>query len=273
MRQYYEHCCKQAQEKGAGKILGFGDEASIPRHPGLDPGSSTLMNDISKNWVPASAGMTGRHSPITPNTLLEYKFENDLSHITASIADEKISFTTPITGRHRALNLVAALTICHALGLDPAKASKAFAHSISPKGRGQIHNVTFNGHKCIIIDDAYNAGPASTIASLQHLKDLPHDNKIVILGNMMELGPKEIEFHQSLLPYIIDAGVKKVYTSGILMHELYKIVPPSMQGRHFKDYTEVEAHLNDIINDDMMILLKGSKSQKLAHVVSVLTSK
>jgi len=227
--EYYDYCCTKAIKKGAGKVLGFGENQA-------------------------------------DGELIHYSFENNISHITASISGKEISFTTPISGRHRALNLVAVLTICQALGLDLAKASAAFTEAVPPKGRGQVHNITFNGHKCFIIDDAYNAGPVSTIASINHLKDLPHPYKIVILGNMMELGPDEIKYHQSLLPHIINAGVRKVYTLGNLMYELYKITPHEMQGQHFKDYKELEEHLNAIVTKDIMILLKGSKSQKLWHI-------
>jgi len=231
--EYYDYCCTKAIKKGAGKILGFG---------------------------------TGQ----TEGQLTHYSFDNNVSHITTSIAGKEFVFTTPIAGEHRALNLVAVLTICHSLGLNPLEASKIFSNAKPPKGRGEIHNIIFNGHKCVVIDDSYNAGPVSTIASIKHLKDLNHANKIVILANMMELGTQEIEYHKSLLPHIIDAGVRKVYTLGDLMYELHKIVPNEIQGKHFKDYRELEAYLNDIVTEDMMILLKGSKSQKLAHIVDVL---
>ena len=231
--EYYDYFCTMALKKGAGKVLGFGT---------------------------SNADAILKH----------YSFENNLSHISTSISGNELSFTTPIAGKHRALNLVAVLTICHALGLNLAETSKVFANAQPPKGRGEIHNITFNGHECVIIDDAYNAGPVSTIASINHLKDMNHANKVLILANMMELGTHEIEYHTSLLPHIIDAGVSKVYTLGNLMYELHKILPNEIAGTHFKDYTELESHLKQIINADMMILLKGSKSQKLAHIVSVL---
>ena len=89
---------------------------------------------------------------------------------------------------------------------------------------------------------------------------------------MMELGPDEIKYHTSLLPHIIDAGVSKVYTIGNLMYELYKITPNDIQGKHFKDYKELETHLNEIVTTDMMILLKGSKSQKLWYIADLMVN-
>lgn len=228
--EYYNYCCEKAQEKGISKIYNFG----------------------------------------TQQNAFQYKFLEGISYIKARIAEKEVDFTTPIPGKHRALNLIAVLTICDALGLDPVEASKVFVEAIPPKGRGQVHNITFNGYKCILIDDSYNAGPASTISSLNHLKDIDHKNKAVILGNMMELGPHEIEYHQSLLPHIIDAGVTKVFTVGNLMYELQKILPQGISGRHFANYNEVTAHLNEIITLDMLILFKGSKSQKIWHIVEIL---
>ena len=244
--EYYDYCCAHAVKKGISRIYGFGTKDGHPSKGRNDNNSSLLVN---------------------------YLFENNISHITASIAGVECSFTTPIAGKHRALNLVAVLTICHALGFDPIEASKVFINATPPKGRGEIHNIIFNGHKCVVIDDAYNAGPVSTIASINHLKDMKHSNKIVILANMMELGAKEIEYHQSLLPHIIDAGIQKVYTVGNLMYELHKITPSEIRGAHFEDYKDLEAHLEETIDVDMMILLKGSKGQKLAHIVDVLVGR
>ena len=256
--EYYDYCCTKAIKKGAGKVLGFGTKDCHPREGG-DPGNIKLDSRLRGNDNNCSQ-------------LIHYSFENNISNITASISGKEITFTTPISGKHRALNLVAVLTICHALGLDLKQATEAFADATPPKGRGQVHNITFNGHKCTVIDDAYNAGPVSTIASINHLKDMQHPYKILILGNMMELGPDEIKYHTSLLPHIIDAGVSKVYTIGNLMYELYKITPHNIQGKHFKDYKELETHLNEIVTTDMMILLKGSKSQKLWYIADLMVN-
>ena len=265
--EYYDYCCTKAVKKGVSKILGFGSSSSSMQSA---PRGS---QDISVKTYAISELCSANSKMMDGGKLLNYSFENNISNIAVSIAGKKMTFTTPIAGRHRALNLVAVLTICHALGLDPIEASKVFANAKPPKGRGEIHNITFNGHKCVVIDDAYNAGPVSTIASINHLKDMKHANKVVILANMMELGAQEIEYHISLLPHLIDAGVSKVYTLGNLMYELHKIVPREIRGTHFKDYKDLEVHLKAIIDTDMMILLKGSKGQKLAHIVDVIIGK
>lgn len=234
--EYYDYCCTKAIKKGAGKILGFGNQNADCQ-------------------------------------LVEYSFDGLLSHVEALIGKHKISFTTKVAGRHRVLNLIAVLTVCYALDLDINEAAKAFKKAIPPKGRGEMHEVSFNGHKCVVIDDAYNAGPVSTIASLHHLRDLDHSYKVIILANMMELGPEEIEYHKSLLPHIISAGVKRVYTSGHLMYELHKVIPDDIWKKHFNSYRDIEEDLDNIVDRDMMILLKGSKSQKLSHIVDVLINK
>ncbi|MEY3196680.1 MAG: hypothetical protein RLZZ59_46 [Pseudomonadota bacterium] len=234
--EFYGYACDKAKALGVKEIYGFGEE---------------LGNGI----------------------LLEYHFENGASKARVSIEGRDFVFTTAIAGKHRILNLVGVLTMCFTMELDPKEASRAFALSVSPKGRGEVHQVNIYGYKCTIIDDSYNASPVATKESLMHLKSLDSPKKIVILGNMMELGPNEIEYHKGLLPHVIDAGVSKLYTVGNLMKYLYDIAPDDIKGVHYENYLKLEDDLSSIIDGDMMILLKGSKSQKLSYIVEKLLSK
>jgi UDP-N-acetylmuramoyl-tripeptide--D-alanyl-D-alanine ligase len=234
--EYFEYCVAKAKKLGVKNIYGFGESCGDGR-------------------------------------LISYDFMNNITTVKMSVYDQLFTFTTPIAGKHRIMNLVGVLTMCKLLGIDPAESSKAFVRTIPPKGRGQVHHIIIHEHNCTIIDDSYNASPIATIESLKHMRDLVAKQKIVILANMMELGPKEIEYHESLLPYIIDAGVSKIYTVGNLMKSLYDIAPMQIRGAHFVDYKALESHLDKIVDSDMMILLKGSKSQKLSYIVEKLLQK
>jgi UDP-N-acetylmuramoyl-tripeptide--D-alanyl-D-alanine ligase len=227
---HYDYCVSKAKNLVINKLFSFGD---------------------AKNRNKADS------------ILVQYEFNDNLATNIINIVGQDISFNTKIGGRHRILNLAAILLICKILELDLNIVAKNFINIEEPKGRGQIRNILFNGNKCIIIDDAYNSNPTAVRESLEHFKNIEHKYKVAILGDMRELGNKEIEYHTSLLPNIADSKINKLHTVGMLMHELYKILPAEIKGSHFVDYQELIDNLDQVIDRDMIILLKASKGMKL----------
>ncbi len=228
---YYEYCCKKAKELGIEKIFSFGEKKTA-------------------NGV-----------------LMSYQFDGTLGANVVNLNGKEIHFQTKIAGHHRILNLVVVLLICDILGFDAEKAAKSLIDIEEPRGRGQVSDAKYNNIEITIVDDAYNASPPAMKESLKHFGDMKHKYKVAILGDMRELGQKEIEYHRELLPYVIKSGVSKLHTVGVLMNELHKILPEDIRGRHFADYTELKASLGDIIDRKMMILLKASKSMKFWSVI------
>jgi UDP-N-acetylmuramoyl-tripeptide--D-alanyl-D-alanine ligase len=239
-KQYYDYCYSKARALGIGNIVSFSD--------------SEYAKDAD-------------------SVLMQYSFSDNIGMNIVKISGKDISFRTKIGGRYRALNLAAILLICKILRLDLEKSALTFASLEEPKGRGRTQAITYNGKSCIMIDDAYNASPVTVKNSLEHFKAMKHAYKIAILGDMRELGSDEIEYHTGLLPQIINAEIDKLYTVGTLMYELHKILPVEIKGTHFSDYKEVESHLKEIIDRDLIILLKASKGIKLWHVVDTLLIK
>jgi UDP-N-acetylmuramoyl-tripeptide--D-alanyl-D-alanine ligase len=228
--EYYDYCCAKAKKLRINKILSFGDS---------------------------------EYGKAADSLLVEYEFNDNLATNTIDVAGQKISFNTKIGGRHRILNLAAILLIGKILELDLNIIAKNFINLEEPKGRGQIRNIVYNGNKSTIIDDAYNANPIAVKASLDHFKNIEHKYKVAILGDMRELGDKEIEYHKDLLPNVIDSKINKLYTVGALMYELHKILPAEIKAMHFADYKELIDNLDKVIDRDMIILLKASKGMKL----------
>lgn len=204
--------------------------------------------------------------------LIEYSYENGKGAHVVEVGSQKISFETRIGGRHRILNFVPSLLIATILGLDLKKAASLLIELEEPKGRGKSFDIRYSGHNCRIIDDAYNANPTSMVNSIEHLGNLNHPYKVCILGNMGELGKNEIQYHMDLLPHILKSGISKVHLVGHLMKELYNILPEELKGNFYDDYKALEQGLGNIIDRDMMILLKASKGVKLWHIVDVLES-
>lgn len=202
--------------------------------------------------------------------LTKYNFDGEKAKLEFIVFGEPIQFSTYLAGRHMAQNIAAVLAISKNIGISLSKAAEIIS-TLSPlSGRGEIFNTNISGHQCKIIYDCYNANPSSIKSSLAHIKDMSHPNKVVILGDMKELGHNEVEYHKSLLQPIIDAQIKEVYTVGPLMFHLHSDIQEYCKCLHFEDSKSLESALPSLITKDSMILFKASKSMGLTSVVEKL---
>lgn len=202
--------------------------------------------------------------------LIKYEFDGHLAHLEFTAFGENIKCTTPLAGRHMAQNIAAVLAIAQNIGI-PLSTSASVIANLSPlSGRGEIFDVNISGHSCKIIYDCYNANPSSIKSSLEHIKDIDHANKIVILGDMKELGTNEIEFHKALLEPIMNAQIKEIYTVGPLMSYLHTEIKNNCKSLHFADSNELKFALNNLITKDSLVLFKASKSVGLSSIVEEL---
>jgi len=229
---YFGYCYNKAKELGLKHIYSFG------------------ANEAKADANFIKYGFLGRHI--------------------VKIGDRDIAFSTQIGGRGRVLNLVATLLICKVLGLDLDKAASAFNDLSEPEERGKIHRIKYNNFQCLIIDDAYNAAPPAVIASLEHFADLESGYKVAILGDMRELGEDAVQYHEALLPHVLKSGANKVHNVGPLMRNLYNKLPASIKGNYYDDYLDLQNHLKEVIDRDMMILFKAANGTKLRMVAKML---
>lgn len=123
------------------------------------------------------------------------------------VGDRILDAKVPGGGLHRSLTLAAVLAVLDALGVDPAHAA-ALPEELVPAGRGR-HVVL---RERTIIDDSYNANPASMAGALTALAELPAQRRMAILGEMRELGPDAPAFHRDLAP--LCAGLDHVICVG-----------------------------------------------------------
>ncbi len=111
-----------------------------------------------------------------------------------TILVEGMELPLPLTGRHNALNYLAALAVARILNIDWS----SFAQSLTvnlPKGRAQRYELL---QDVVILDETYNAGTESMIAALHLLKETPGKRHIAILGTMKELGEQSLQLHQKV---------------------------------------------------------------------------
>ncbi|HEU5286478.1 MAG TPA: UDP-N-acetylmuramoyl-tripeptide--D-alanyl-D-alanine ligase, partial [Sphingomicrobium sp.] len=137
------------------------------------------------------------------------------SLITASLLDCDLTFTISQRGDHWVSNALAALAAVEAVGGDVATAGLALADMGALKGRGERHRVPVAGGELLLIDESYNANPASMAATLKSLgAESGIERRIAVLGPMRELGAHSEALHAGLAPAVIDARVDRLILIG-----------------------------------------------------------
>jgi UDP-N-acetylmuramoyl-tripeptide--D-alanyl-D-alanine ligase len=207
--------------------------------------------------------------------LQSYNIQDGVAHIEASILGDSVRFSTDICGEHQAINMVVALLLAKVLSLDINEAMSNLKDLPQVKGRGRISNLKIDKRKIMLLDESYNASPMSMKSSLKFLDNICSNNplikrKIAIMGNMYELGPNSKELHRGLLESVQANKIDKVITVGDLMHDLFVVLPDNIKDRHYNDYNEVIAEIDNLLEDGDVLLIKGSNSTKMYEVVKYL---
>jgi UDP-N-acetylmuramoyl-tripeptide--D-alanyl-D-alanine ligase len=193
---------------------------------------------------------------------------DNVAHIKASILNRVVEYKLSAYGDHNILNSIAVLSIIEYLGVSMDKSIEAIAKFGNIKGRGKVLELMAYGKEVSVIDDSYNASPASVRAALRALQDVPGSHRrVVILADMYELGPDEVEMHKSLIRDIVSSKVDKVVAVGGLMKHLFDELPDNLKLAHFKDYNDAIANLDAIIENKDVILIKGSFGTKIHKLV------
>ncbi|MBA8757358.1 MULTISPECIES: UDP-N-acetylmuramoyl-tripeptide--D-alanyl-D-alanine ligase [Wolbachia] len=232
----------------------------IPVLDYLDPGSSIANEHIrrlyNKDWIPASrAGMTSNR--VANRLSLKIRLSNN----------QIINCNLRVQGEHFAYSALAVTAVVRSLGLDLSKLPLALENFSVTKGRGNIHKVKYNGKYIHLIDDSYNASPASMKTAIKTLSTYSNQRKVALLGDMLELGDESIEFHTDLVKIITGNNIDKVYTVGKFMLELHELLPDNIRGAHFNDSNQLKSDLANIIQNNDAILVKGSRGMKMDLIV------
>lgn len=205
--------------------------------------------------------------------LLDVQVEAMASVVTLSARDKQIQYRVGTAGRHWALNTVGVLAVVEALGGDIVKASTAFATIVAPKGRGQRHRLPVGGGTYELIDDSYNASPASMRASFEVLKAaLPTGGgrRIAVLGDMLELGEQAPELHAGLAEPLVAARADLVFTCGANMRRLHDALPANRRGGHAAASDALLPLVRDALRAGDVVVVKGSLGSRMGRIVDAL---
>ena len=184
----------------------------------------------------------------------------------ARIMGDTLAFTLPTTGRHFAMNAVGVLAALAAAGADLAQAAAHLSDWHPPQGRGAVE--TLGGIR--LIDDAFNANPASLSAGLATLAGLQGGRRVAILGDMLELGTEEVAMHRAVADDPSMAVIDLVHCAGPLMRHLHDALPADKRGQWTQTAAELAAQPDKLISAGDIVLVKGSKSSRISMVVQAL---
>jgi len=190
------------------------------------------------------------------------------SLITAALLESEVTFTISQRGEHWVSNALAVLATVEALGLDVGVAGLALADLGGLKGRGERHHVTVDGGEFLLIDESYNANPASMAATLKSLgTEQEIERRIAVLGPMRELGAHSAELHAGLAPSVLGANVDRVILIGDEMRPLAEKIVGKVGVDLATDVDDATEALLSMLRPGDAVLVKASNSVGLARLV------
>ena len=259
----------------------FPNEAAIARAKAeifgkVGPGGTVLLPADSR-WFAllrelAEASSAGRvlsfgRSDRADIRLVDEAGDADGSRVTADIAGDELSWNLPLPGRHQVDNSLGWMAVVHALGLDLRRAAAAMAQVRALDGRGRRRPVQLPAGRAIrLLDESYNANPASVRAALDVLARQP-GRKVAVLGDMLELGERSGELHRGLAPVIEAAGVAAAFLCGPAMVEVAGRLACPIEVHHASRSTDLIPIVLDGLRDGDVVLVKGSLGSKMGVIV------
>jgi len=201
--------------------------------------------------------------------------QQDCSTVEAEIAGATLLYRVGAPGRHLAENSLVVAAALSVLGRDPAPGLAALEQFRAPAGRGERTRLTIPGGELLLIDEGYNANPASVAAALAAMASVPrdrHPRRIAVLGDMLELGPTARELHLGLMPAIDESGVDLVFACGPNMGALFATLAKRRQGAHAARSDELAPIVASALRQGDVVMVKGSLGTRMAPIVAAIKS-
>jgi UDP-N-acetylmuramoyl-tripeptide--D-alanyl-D-alanine ligase len=176
-----------------------------------------------------------------------------------------------IVARHHIAAALAGAAVGIALKMNLVEIAEALENFEPLPGRLRL---LLGKEGIILLDDTYNASPVSVLAALDVVKELVAPRKVVILGDMLELGADAKQEHAALATAVMTAGVHIVVAVGEHMRSLFEMLPalgfPRKQAFWFPSPVAVLQNLKNIVRADDLILIKGSRSMRMEKITALL---
>jgi UDP-N-acetylmuramoyl-tripeptide--D-alanyl-D-alanine ligase len=251
---------------------------------GIEPGGTAVINRDNPHFArlqkQAKAADVGRIVSFGENAkadarLLKFALQPDSSTVQARILGADVTYKLGAPGRHVVMNSLAVLAAASLAGADLALAALALAHLTPPSGgRGERIVLDLPGGEALLIDESYNANPASMRAALALLGQAPvgpRGRRVAVLGEMLELGPQGAELHRGLAEPIVDNSVDLVFCAGALYRDFWEALPSERRGGYAVTAAALEAEVLGALRAGDAVMVKGSLGSKMGPIVKALT--
>jgi len=195
------------------------------------------------------------------------------SLIEADILGHPIAYTLGAPGRHLVLNSLAVLAATALAGADLARAAAALTALQPAVGRGARMTLAVPGGEVLLIDESYNANPASMRAALALLgQAVPgrSGRRIAVLGDMLELGAEGPRLHAELGKAFEAARIDLVYCSGPQMRALWDALPSGVRGSYAETAAGLQPDVLAALRAGDVVMVKGSLGSKMGPIVKAL---
>ncbi len=257
---------------------------------GLRPGGTAILNAD----VPTAAILLARARQLGVRILsfgrmtdADYRLDQvtlaaNATVVHASRHGDGVLFKIGAPGAHFAANGLAALAVADVLGCNPVIAACDLGNWSPPAGRGTRERIItdpVDESGFDLLDDAFNANPASMAASLDVLiATRPEDGigrigagrRIAVLGDMLELGPTEVALHAAIAKHPGLEGIATIHCVGPRMRALWDILPRRQRGEWHEASADFVSRARTLVDAGDVILVKGSKGSKVSLVVDAL---
>ncbi|HIF39868.1 MAG TPA: UDP-N-acetylmuramoyl-tripeptide--D-alanyl-D-alanine ligase [Planctomycetes bacterium] len=281
-----EALCRTAQPTGgivtnvgASHLAGLGSEAGVAREKGALPESigpdGWIVLNADDAWSgPLRARTSARlltfgieHAADVRASELHFEGEQTTFQLDVPSAGISCRVQLPMLGQHNVANLLAALAACVGLGEDLDKVLKRVGTLRDGNGRMQRRQVG----ELTLIDDSYNANPHSARAAVCGLMSIPASRRVLVLGDMHELGELSVQAHRDLGKFVAEANVDLLVTIGTQALDI--ATGAGLAGmttgrvRHFPSVERACEAIHELVGPGDVVLVKGSRAAGLEDLV------
>ena len=194
----------------------------------------------------------------------------DVSVVDATVMGVPVTYQLGTPGRHVAMNSLGVLACIHALGADLARAALSLANLKPPVGRGERTALRIGEGEAFLVDESYNANPASiraALATLAGIETADKGRRIAVLGDMKELGAASEALHRELADAVSAHGIDLVFTAGTQMVHLFEALPMAVRGAAAPSAEDLTDAVLATLRPGDAVMVKGSNSMRMVRIV------
>jgi UDP-N-acetylmuramoyl-tripeptide--D-alanyl-D-alanine ligase len=211
----------------------------------------------------------GRHAAAEAR-LVACRLQDSGSDVEALIHGRRIEYRLGAAGEHWVLNSIAALAVAEALGADVVKAAATLSEVKASPGRGARRRLRFGSGTIELLDESYNANPASVramLAVLARTEPAPGGRRLLVLGDMRELGDHADALHVGLAEAVAASGATQVFLCGPHMAVLWHKLAAAQKGVHRPDSGALAGEVAAALRAGDVLAIKGSLGSKMKVIV------